>query len=391
MLNAILLIVNAPPASETTRKAGPSETIRKAGLFPVTIRQHLSIARKVFVFSILGRSGKKSKNASGLGNAVFLNPMITGISSLVGARGDGRFAGLALRDLARFLRNEQIQAVTALQSTPRSGRFAEKIAKQLDLPYFIWEHSHAYGARHFSPARIADLKSCLQGAAGVAAVSPNLLGDIKRVCEIDLYNSRVIPNPVPSDFEFGAVTGGLDLKLDDGDGPIFGGWTNWRAMKRLDVLLDAFDIVLGKQPNARLLIAGPVSADDESRLAHPRINYLGNIGRDEVRQLARTVDVCCVPSDFETFGLPVVEALAEGTPVVCTDSDGPSSIVTESFLGRVSERGDVAGFAQAMVEVSDHRAEYPAEKIRTFTMDHFGQREQIERWKNFYDSFLVNA
>jgi glycosyltransferase involved in cell wall biosynthesis len=378
MLDTILIVVNGPP----------SETSRKAGLFPVTIRQHLSIARKVLVFSIMDRCGKKSRGASGLGDAIYVNPEISGISTFVGARGNGPFSDLALRDLARLLGNEGIQAVTALQSTPRSGRFAQKIAAQLDLPYFIWEHSSAYGSGRFSPARIAELKSCLLGAAGVAAVSRNLLVDIERVCEIDLDNSTVIPNPVPSDFEFTEAKNARDHKLDSRDGPIFGGWTNWRSLKRLDVLLDAFDIVLGHQPNARLLIAGPVGADEEVRLAHPRISYLGNIGRSEVRQLARTVDVCCVPSDFETFGLPVIEALAEGTPVVCTDCDGPSSIVTEPFLGRIVGRGDVAGFAKAMVDVADSPAEYPDERIRDFAINQFGEWPQIERWKNFYGSVL---
>lgn len=381
MLDAILLVVKGPPLVNK----------RKGGLFPVTIRQKLEIARKVFVFSMGDAVGPTAAQVIALDGAIYLNPKLKGLSVFFGLTGRSHLSGLVLRDVARSLRGENIQVVVSMQSAHRTGNGAQPLAALLGVPYLLWEHSTAYEVGDFSPSQIAKIRTCFRQAHGVAAVSPRVLGHIEKLCEISLPNSRVIPNPVPHDFEFTERTDRLDLAMGEWDGPIFGGWTNWRPIKRLDMLLDAFDIVLRDVPNARLIIAGPVGAEFREPLEHPNITYLGNISREDVRKLARTVDVCCVPSDVETFGLPVVEALAEGTPVVCTDSDGPSSIVTEPFLGRVVDRGDVTGFAQAMIEVATTRADLPDAKIREFAVTRFGESAQIERWKAFYGSVFQDA
>lgn len=312
MLDAILLIVKGPP----------SDTSRKAGLFPVTIQHHLAIFKKVFVFSIFDRIGPRSKGARGLGDAIYLNPKIGGFSALVGARGQGKLSALAINDLLQSIKDEKIEAVTSLQSAHRAGHFAKRVASKLVAPYFLWEHSTAYEGGQLSRSRIEALRCCFGGATGVAAVSPNVLGHIENTCGFVLKNSQTIPNPVPHDFEFFRIPSGSYRESFNGGWPVFGGWTNWRPIKRLDVLLDAFDIVKQELPEARLVIAGPVDAGFKELLDRPGVTPLGNIGRAEVRQLASTVDVCCVPSDLETFGLPVIEALAEGTPVVSTNCDG---------------------------------------------------------------------
>ena len=99
------------------------------------------------------------------------------------------------------------------------------------------------------------------------------------------------------------------------------------AIKRLDLLIDAFAQVAAVCPEARLVIAGPdeqrLRASLESRHAlGNRVTWLGAVDatqRDAVLARARALVVC---SDSESFGMAVVEAMAAGRAVIVTRTCG---------------------------------------------------------------------
>jgi glycosyltransferase involved in cell wall biosynthesis len=70
----------------------------------------------------------------------------------------------------------------------------------------------------------------------------------------------------------------------------------------------------------QLVLAGPAGWNEDLRPlveGHPgRIRSLGFVEPDDLRALYAGAEVFCYPSLFEGFGLPVVEAMAQGTPVV---------------------------------------------------------------------------
>ena len=131
------------------------------------------------------------------------------------------------------------------------------------------------------------------------------------------------------------VPNGIDLPrrppADDGtaDGPpqfVFVG--RLHAIKRLDLLLDAFAMASRSHPEARLVIAGP----DEQRLRpdlerrHPelqaRVSWAGLVDaehRDALLAGARALVLC---SDSESFAMVVVEAMSAATPVIVTRTCG---------------------------------------------------------------------
>jgi glycosyltransferase involved in cell wall biosynthesis len=97
--------------------------------------------------------------------------------------------------------------------------------------------------------------------------------------------------------------------------------------KRLDVLIRAFAQVAQDVPDAVLVIVGP---DDEGRGASlkrlasdlsigPRVRFTGPLAGAEKLEALATADVWCLSSEFESFGLAAVEALAAGLPAVISD------------------------------------------------------------------------
>jgi glycosyltransferase involved in cell wall biosynthesis len=94
--------------------------------------------------------------------------------------------------------------------------------------------------------------------------------------------------------------------------------------KRLDVLLDVFAAVRERLPELRLVqVGGPWPPPFAARIARlgigPFVTQVRGLSREQLAELYRGAAAVLVTSDAEGFGLPVVEALACGAPVVASD------------------------------------------------------------------------
>jgi len=69
-----------------------------------------------------------------------------------------------------------------------------------------------------------------------------------------------------------------------------------------------------------------------------RVRFLNNVSQEELPPLYRLSDVFIYPSEYEGFGIPVVEALSQNTPVITT---------------RKSSLAEVGGAAAAYIEPED--------------------------------------
>ena len=98
-----------------------------------------------------------------------------------------------------------------------------------------------------------------------------------------------------------------------------------RAHKGFDRLLDAWRILKGKlgASSPKLIAVG--KEFDLSRQAvrgselEPVVSFKGDVSELELDNLLRNAKFLLMPSLEEGFGLPVIEALAVGTPVICSD------------------------------------------------------------------------
>jgi glycosyltransferase involved in cell wall biosynthesis len=94
--------------------------------------------------------------------------------------------------------------------------------------------------------------------------------------------------------------------------------------KRIDRLLEVFAAIRRTEPHARLLKAGGAftaaqQQHIESMDLARSVTQLPFLDSGQLASLYRRADVLLLSSDREGFGLPVVEALACGTPVIATD------------------------------------------------------------------------
>jgi D-inositol-3-phosphate glycosyltransferase len=131
-------------------------------------------------------------------------------------------------------------------------------------------------------------------------------------------------------------------------------------LKGIDNLLQAIALVVGEQPRLReglcvpIIGGGPpcVREDDEMvRLQEMRedlkiediVIFLGAKDQDMLQYYYAAAAVVVMPSDYESFGMVALEAMACGTPVIASDVGGLSFLVRDGRTGyRVPARDPAA-------------------------------------------------
>ncbi|MFO7590253.1 MAG: glycosyltransferase family 1 protein [Acidimicrobiia bacterium] len=145
--------------------------------------------------------------------------------------------------------------------------------------------------------------------------------------ELTMEQIRIVPHGTSQAVAGSGLVRATLANVGLGDQP-YVLWVGTREpRKNLTALLDAFGAVVRTHdlPH-QLAIVGPkgwLHADgDERRRAEAlgdRVQFLGPVRADRLVALYRGADLLAFPSLHEGFGLPVVEAMAQETAVVCAD------------------------------------------------------------------------
>lgn len=155
--------------------------------------------------------------------------------------------------------------------------------------------------------------------------------------------------------------------------PVIGMVTRFASEKGVEILLDALTAILAKYPNAQVLYAGQhqnvMGEQPYYERLIPRIReyeakgqwtFLGNLSPLQLAAVYPNLDVITVPSlnSTEAFGLVQIEAMMNNVPSVPSALPGVRQPVKMHGMGRVSQIGDAASLAEAILEVLDHAEKY---------------------------------
>ena len=127
--------------------------------------------------------------------------------------------------------------------------------------------------------------------------------------------------------------------------------------KGLPHLLKAFRLIRKSDVDARLLVVGAGPQEREARRyvmtrRLSNVEFLGRISDEEKAQLFRTADIYCSPATGrESFGIVLLEAMAAGTPIVCSDIHGYKGVVQRGRQGILVPPGDKKALAAGLVQL----------------------------------------
>ena len=126
--------------------------------------------------------------------------------------------------------------------------------------------------------------------------------------------------------------------------------------KNLPALVAAFAQVRRRVPEARLRVIGPADARypeaEQAALAAglgDAVEWQGYVNGEDLLRAYQQAAVFALPSRYEGFGLPVLEAMACGAPVVCGNRSSLPEVAGAAAL--LVDPDDEAGIADALVRV----------------------------------------
>jgi UDP-glucose:(heptosyl)LPS alpha-1,3-glucosyltransferase len=159
--------------------------------------------------------------------------------------------------------------------------------------------------------------------------------------------------------------------------------------KGLDILLKA--LALLQQKKIRLMVAGHDRTDVYQRWANNNgigdlIMFLGH--QENLEGLYAAADLLILPTRYDAFANVCLEAMACGTPVITTNTNGAYEIIDHGINGFVMtswEPAELAARIQDFLSVSDRDAmiERTAHKTESFTMNQY-----MDELFSLYDQVL---
>lgn len=204
----------------------------------------------------------------------------------------------------------------------------------------------------------------------------------------------VIPAPAPRR----NVCSRFAYDIESGrDGKVFVYIGQLSSHKGVDILIEAFELLLNEVPNQTLLVAGPVDDDwaralrDKTlaRIHGKSIIFLDHV--EDVHGMLLKCDVHVAPTvKPEPYGLVTVEAKAASRPSIVFAGGGLSELVVDGVDGIVIHEKSAKALAGAMLTycLDQDRAKFDGIRAFESLNKRIGTDRYIERWRAIYDHTL---
>ncbi len=135
--------------------------------------------------------------------------------------------------------------------------------------------------------------------------------------------------------------------------------SNFRKVKRVEDVLKTF-LLINEQLPGKLLLLGdgpertPIEAAARNSNAFDSIKFLGK--QEQMEDILPIADLFLLTSDYESFGLAALEAMAAEVPVISTNAGGLPEIVVDGYCGFMSNVGDVEDMSKNAITILKDKA-----------------------------------
>ena len=168
--------------------------------------------------------------------------------------------------------------------------------------------------------------------------------------------------------------------------------SNFRKIKRVADVIYVFNKIRNEIPSKLLLVGdGPernMSEDLSRELGiDDDIRFVGK--QQDMEEIYAIADLFLLPSEYESFGLAALEAMAGGAPVVTTNAGGLPEIISNGENGFMSEVGDVEDMSRnALTILREDAVLARFRKNARATADRFDIHNIIPKYEDLYQRCL---
>jgi glycosyltransferase involved in cell wall biosynthesis len=187
-----------------------------------------------------------------------------------------------------------------------------------------WRHPEWLTRANVASHRLL-VRRAVRRAAAVVTASEHASGEVQAAYGLAADRVHVVPLGVSPLFSPGEA-GGAELSRLGAARPYVLAVGTLQPRKNLAAALQAFERLAEDDVELSLVVAGGRGWGERAladRLAaspfRERVRLVGPVADGDLRTLYRGAECFVFPSRYEGFGLPVLEAMACGTPVVCSD------------------------------------------------------------------------
>lgn len=272
--------------------------------------------------------------------------------------------------------------IIIVESILPGGIAAKYISKKENIPYMVHAHSENIMS---NPIYIKYVKDIIKDADNYMAVNKRMVNIIK---DIGRDNCELVPNFIDcKKFDIKNKANKKEFVLVS--------ISNFYKIKALDVLLKALKISLEKDKKIKLKIVGTGEYEDfyksltNSLGLNKNVEFLGYINNNDMPNIIASSNVLCVSSARETFGIPILEAFANGKPCISTDCVGPKEIVNNKN-GILVPIGDIEKYAEAILKIKKNYNKYDSKYIKDFVYNNYDKSVICKRIINICNNTIKN-
>lgn len=284
--------------------------------------------------------------------------------------------------LRKYVKNHGLPDIIHVHSLENAGILALILNKIYKIPYIITEHSPFRGNKKLSKTKKLIYRKILKDSSSILPVSKYLKNYIMNSLDYRNENFEIIPNLVDTDFFESNET------ISNFQEIRFVAICNLNDDKRVDRLINAFNLSLKKNPNLHLDIGGAGVRMEELKSLVSQLNinkqvtFHGLVQKNKIKELLTQSHCLLLSSDSETFGIVLIESMSMGIPVISTKSGGPIEIVNSSN-GILSDR-TVEDFSMSINQFIDNINKYDSSLIRNFVLNNYSKAVVSKKIINVY-------
>ncbi len=168
--------------------------------------------------------------------------------------------------------------------------------------------------------------------------------------------------------------------------------SNFRKIKRIEDVVRIFANVVKEVPSKLLFVGdGPERGAAESLSRDlgicDEIRFVGK--QEQIEEILAIADLFLLTSEYESFGLAALEAMAAGVPVISSNAGGLPEINIHGETGFLSDVGDVAAMSKHAIELLSD--DVMLERFKTNAMaqsDRFDIHHIVPIYEKLYNRFL---